>query len=77
MFIGFLTIIIDGSIHFNGFEEIMYRVKNGGRIVNDFGLNPTTRHSFWSVVFGGVFGIWGNFFCASQSFIQRYLTFKL
>ena len=71
MFAGFLTIIIEGAVHFNGFDEIMNRVNLGGRVVNDFRPDPTLRHTFWSVVIGGTFGIWGNFFCCNQSFTQR------
>jgi len=72
MFAGFLTVIVDGAIYFDGFDEIMKKVTQGGRIVNDFRPDVRIRHTFWTVVVGGTFGIWGNFFCSTQSFTQRY-----
>jgi len=77
MFTGFLSIIIDGAIDFGGFSEIIDRAKIGGRLdFSDFSFNPRRRHSFWSLVLGGTFGIWGTFFCAMQSYTQRMLACK-
>lgn len=41
---------------------------------DDFSFDPRRRHSFWSIVFGGTFGIWGSFFCVTQSYTQRMLA---
>ena len=53
----------------------VFRAEQGGRLIwNDFSFDPTRRHSFWSIVLGGTFGIWGSFFCVTQSYTQRMLA---
>ena len=73
---GFFGIIIKGSMDEDGgFTEIVDHYRKGGRQVwNDFSFDPRVRHSFWSIVLGGVFGTWGNSWCSSQSMIQRVLA---
>ena len=71
---GFFGIIIKGAVEF-GFDDVFNHYRDGGRSVwNDFSLDPRVRHSFWSLVLGGVFGTWGNSWCASQSMVQRVLA---
>jgi len=36
--------------------------------------DPRYRHTFWSILFGGVFGNWGNCWCSHQSMVQRMLA---
>ena len=75
MFAGFLSIIVDGALNFGGFSEIIRRADEGGRLIwNDFSGDVTRRHSFWSIVFGGTFGVWGAFFCVTQSYTQRMMA---
>ena len=75
MFAGFLSIIVDGALNFGGFSEIIKRADEGGRLIwNDFRGDVTRRHSFWSIVFGGTFGVWGAFFCVTQSYTQRMMA---
>ena len=63
---GFFGLIIQGCVTF-GASDIFEHFHEGGRnIWDDFSLDPRVRHSFWSIVFGGVFGSWGNNWCASQ-----------
>ena len=51
----------------------LYRL--GGRNVwNEFMADPRYRHTFWSILFGGVFGNWGNCWCSHQSMVQRMLA---
>ena len=51
--------------------------REGGRNVwDDFSFDPRVRHTFWSIVIGGVLGNWGNSFCTSQAFVQRMLATK-
>ena len=38
-----------------------------------FDLDPTIRHTFWSLVVGGYITWMGNY-AANQAMIQRYLT---
>ena len=73
---GFVSIITTGSIEFEGMGKILIINKEAGRaIFDDFRLDPTIRTTFWSVVFGGTFGIWGSVY-TSQSMVQRYLSCK-
>ena len=53
----------------------LFRSGAGGRLIfDDFSFDPTRRHSFWSITFGGTFGIWGCFFCVMQSYTQRLIA---
>ena len=72
MLAGFLSIIIEGWIVFGSFDKIFDAAERGGRLVwDDFRPDPRIRHSFWSIIFGSLFGVWGHFFCTSQSYVQR------
>ncbi|XP_022109169.1 sodium-coupled monocarboxylate transporter 1-like [Acanthaster planci] len=74
MFAGLLAVIIQGSIVFGGFQNIWQINQEGGRIVfNEFGFDPTIRHSLWSLVIGGTFTFLGNYGC-NQLSVQRYLS---
>lgn len=66
----------ENSIQFSGkfYIEISLSLKIKCHILNFNSADPTIRHTFWSVVIGGTFGIWGNFFCCTQSFTQRMLA---
>ena len=71
---GFFGVIIQGSVVF-GFDDVIEKYHEGGRqIWNDFSFDPRVRHSFWSIVLGGLFGTWGNSWCSSQSMVQRVLA---
>ena len=60
MISGFLAIVIKGAID-HGFTEIKDTFRLGERKNwDDFMLDPRYRHTFWSIVFGGLFGSWGN-----------------
>lgn len=39
----------------------------------NFNVDPTIRHSFWSVVVGGTF-YWLTMFCSNQASIQKYMS---
>ena len=38
-----------------------------------FDLDPTIRHTFWGLIFGGYI-TWMSTYAANQAMIQRYLT---
>jgi hypothetical protein len=72
MFSGFLSVIIGGMNTHKSFADVIATADRGGRLIfDDFSPDPRVRHSFWSIVFGGTFGVWGHFFCTSQSYVQR------
>ena len=59
----------------HGLEEVIKNFHDGERNVwNDFSFDPRYRHTFWSIVLGGVFGTWGNNWCSTQSMVQRMLA---
>ena len=71
---GFVSIIVVGIATFGSFGNLLEINKAGGRtIIDDFRTDITIRHSFWAIVFGGMFSTWGSIYCANQSMIQRYL----
>lgn len=69
-------IAIKGTIKVGGFETLIERNIQGGRFESpDFRLNPTIRHTFWTLTIGGTIW-WTNINGTSQSSIQRYLSLK-
>ncbi|CAK8694368.1 unnamed protein product [Clavelina lepadiformis] len=76
MLIGFISIIIRGSVVMGGFENIWRACEEGGRIeFLKFKADPRIRHTAWSLTFGG-----GSLFLAlygvNQGQVQRYLSCK-
>ncbi|XP_075214771.1 sodium-coupled monocarboxylate transporter 1-like isoform X2 [Lycorma delicatula] len=68
------TILILGNSVVGGFSNIIESNIKSGRIeFLEFSLDPTVRHSVWSVVIGGTF-YWATMFCSNQASIQKYLT---
>ncbi|XP_071108384.1 sodium-coupled monocarboxylate transporter 1-like [Haliotis cracherodii] len=71
---GLLAVLIQGSIVMGGFKNAWDIAVNGSRInFQDFNPDPTTRHSFWSVVIGGGF-TWLSLYGVNQAQIQRALS---
>ena len=76
MMSGFLGILIKGTVD-HGTNTIFNTFRLGGRNVwDDFMIDPRYRHTFWSIVIGGICGVWGNTYCATQSMVQRMLACK-
>ncbi|XP_033113679.1 sodium-coupled monocarboxylate transporter 1-like [Anneissia japonica] len=74
MVVGFVAIIIKGSMEVGGLDRVWNISAEGGRIqFFDFNPDPTVRHTFWSVVIGGTF-TWTAVYGVNQSQVQRYLT---
>ncbi|GIY33833.1 sodium-coupled monocarboxylate transporter 1 [Caerostris darwini] len=74
MYASILIIVVKGTIDLGGFDVVWERSFRGGRIeFFRFDLDPTVRHTFWSLVFGGYVTWMGNY-AANQALIQRYLT---
>jgi len=77
MFGGLFAIIGKGFSSNGGYDLMISEWREGGRNVwDDFSFDPRVRHTFWSIVIGGVLGNWGNSFCTSQAFVQRMLATK-
>ena len=41
---------------------------------SDFDPDPRVRHTVWSCVFGGTFGLWLGVYGVNQSNVQRYIS---
>lgn len=56
MYGSMMFVIIKGAIDVGGFEYVWQKNVEGGRaeLVN-FDPNPTTRHTFWTLIVGGYF----------------------
>jgi len=77
MLSGYVAIVSKASVDFGSFKNISEPYKMSENWVYDeFSWDPRIRHSFWTVIIGGLFGTWGNSFCCSQSMVQRSLAVK-
>ncbi|XP_022090123.1 sodium-coupled monocarboxylate transporter 1-like [Acanthaster planci] len=74
MMAGFLAIIIEGTIRLGGIGNVWQIAEEGGRIdFWNFNIDPSIRHTFWSIVVGGCF-TWSTTYAVNQSQVQRYMT---
>ncbi|XP_046554451.1 sodium-coupled monocarboxylate transporter 2-like isoform X2 [Haliotis rubra] len=71
---GLLAVLIQGSIVMGGFQNAWDIAGNRSRIYfHDFSFDPTTRHSFWSIVVGGAF-FWTSLYGVNQAQVQRTMS---
>ena len=76
MYAGFVAIIYKGLVDL-GPSKIFNVTKAHDRLIfNDFDLDPRTRHSAFSCVIGGTFGLWLGLYGVNQSNVQRYVSCK-
>ncbi|XP_029438982.1 sodium-coupled monocarboxylate transporter 2 [Rhinatrema bivittatum] len=76
MVVGFLTVLIQGSIRNGGPTNILETARNNSRLeVVDFDPDPLRRHTFWTIVVGGMF-TWLGIYGVNQSTIQRCISCK-
>ncbi|XP_014207490.2 putative sodium-dependent multivitamin transporter [Copidosoma floridanum] len=69
-------VIITAAWNVGGLGEIWRIAKEGGRLeINNFSLNPTERHSWWSLTFGGM-TVLLSMNGVSQVQVQRLMTVK-
>lgn len=74
--IGLLAVVIGGCIFHGGIENVWKIAYEGDRIhFDDFRIDPTVRHSAFSLVIGGTFTLL-TLFAANQMSIQRYISMK-
>nr|XP_011419880.2 sodium-coupled monocarboxylate transporter 1 [Crassostrea gigas]XP_011419881.2 sodium-coupled monocarboxylate transporter 1 [Crassostrea gigas] len=72
MIAGLLAIVIQGTISVGGIEKVWSINDEWKRIeFFDFDPDPTTRHSFWSLLIGGMVG-WTATYGVNQASVQRY-----
>nr|XP_042902818.1 sodium-coupled monocarboxylate transporter 1 [Parasteatoda tepidariorum] len=69
-----ITIIVKGAIDVGGIDVVWSKAEAGGRTaILDFNPDPTVRHTFWSLTFGGFF-TWLSIYAVNQAMVQRSLT---
>ncbi|GFT34187.1 putative sodium-dependent multivitamin transporter, partial [Nephila pilipes] len=74
MFFAVFAIIIKGTVDVGGLSEVWRIASEGERIeLFNFDPDPTVRHTFWTVVVGGVFTCF-SLNGINQSQVQRLLT---
>uniref|UniRef100_A0A6J0TGB6 Sodium-coupled monocarboxylate transporter 2 isoform X1 n=1 Tax=Pogona vitticeps TaxID=103695 RepID=A0A6J0TGB6_9SAUR len=74
MLIGFLTVLIQGTLNNGGLTNIWENANNGSRLaVFDFDVDPLRRHTFWTIAIGGTF-TWLGIYGVNQSTIQRCIS---
>ncbi|KAF7245632.1 Sodium-coupled monocarboxylate transporter 2 [Varanus komodoensis] len=76
MVIGFLTVLIQGTLQNGGLGNVWEDAKNGSRLdIFDFDADPLKRHTFWTIAVGGTF-TWLGIYGVNQSTIQRCISCK-
>ncbi|XP_023675582.1 sodium-coupled monocarboxylate transporter 2 [Paramormyrops kingsleyae] len=76
MVVGFLTVLIQGVLQTGGISAVWNKSQNGSRLdAFDFDLDPTKRHTFWTISVGGTF-TWLGIYGVNQSTIQRCISCK-
>ncbi|XP_060790487.1 solute carrier family 5 member 6 isoform X2 [Neoarius graeffei] len=74
MFAGQLAVVIVGVQQAGGISEVWRKVTEGGLISGlDLNPDPTVRHTFWTLAFGGVF-LMLSLYGVNQAQVQRYLS---
>ncbi|PIK42268.1 putative sodium-coupled monocarboxylate transporter 1-like [Apostichopus japonicus] len=74
MIAGFLGLIIGGSVEAGGVVQLWQNAMSGDRTyLFSFDVNPTTRHTTWSLIVGGIF-LNLAFLGPNQMSIKKYKT---
>lgn len=74
MFLSIFVIIIKGIADQGGIAQVWQTNADGQRVeFFNFDLDPTVRHTVWSLGIGGFFTWMGNY-AVNQAMVQRYLT---
>ncbi|XP_045109489.1 sodium-coupled monocarboxylate transporter 2-like [Portunus trituberculatus] len=74
MYASMMFVIIKGAIDVGGLQYVWQRNMEGGRAtLIDFDPDPTTRHTFWTLIVGGYF-TWITIYGVNQAQVQRYLS---
>lgn len=76
MFVAIFLVIISGIIYANGIENIFVEADKGGRLeIWNFDPDPTVRHTWFSLIIGGMF-TYLSLYAVNQVQIQRLMTSK-
>ena len=77
MFLALIVVSLLALIEMGGFAETFRRASVGQRLdmSQSFTVDPTVRHSFFSLTFGGIF-IYCSIYGVNQTQVQRLLTVR-
>ncbi|OCT81799.1 sodium-coupled monocarboxylate transporter 2 [Xenopus laevis] len=76
MIVGFLSVLIQGTIQNGGPSKVWETAMNGSRVdIVDFDVDPLRRHTFWTIAVGGTF-TWLGIYGVNQSTVQRCISCK-
>lgn len=76
MIVSIGIIIVKAVIDVGSIDELWRIADRGGRIdYGNFSIDPTTRHTWWSLVIGGTF-IYLSLYAVNQVQVQRLLTIR-
>ncbi|XP_059613667.1 sodium-coupled monocarboxylate transporter 2 [Phlebotomus argentipes] len=71
-----VLVVLLGYFYSGSFSEVFQTASEGDRLeFANFDLNPTTRHSVFSIVIGGFF-YWSSMFCTNQASVQKCMSLK-
>ena len=73
MYGSIMFVILKGMVDQGGFWEVWDKNVEGGRVeLINWDPNPTTRHTFWTLVVGGYFTWITIYGCNQAQVIYRY-----
>ncbi|RWS23435.1 putative sodium-dependent multivitamin transporter-like protein [Leptotrombidium deliense] len=76
MFASMIIVVVKGTMDVGGAHVVWQRAIDGNRIqFLNFDIDPTTRHTVWSLAIGGVF-IYVSLYGINQTQVQRCLSVK-
>ncbi|XP_053544880.1 sodium-coupled monocarboxylate transporter 2 isoform X2 [Bombina bombina] len=76
MVVGFLSVLIEGTIQAGGPTEVWTSHKMDHSLdIADFDTDPLRRHTFWTIAVGGTF-TWLGIYGVNQSTVQRCISCK-
>nr|XP_034196013.1 putative sodium-dependent multivitamin transporter [Osmia lignaria] len=76
MLIAVIVVIVTEAVDVGGLDEIWEIARDGSRIEFDnISMDPTVRHTWWSLTFGGFF-TYLSLFGSNQVQVQRMLTIR-
>lgn len=68
------SIVVFSAIQVGGFDQIFVLAKEGGRLnFNNFSLDPTERHTWWSLIIGGLV-TYLSLYAVNHTQVQRLQT---
>ncbi|CAH2235995.1 jg12901 [Pararge aegeria aegeria] len=74
MFGAVFSVVIFASVQLGGLDQIFIKAQEGGRLdFTNFSINPTERHTWWSLIIGGCI-TYLSLYAVNHTQVQRLLT---